>query len=82
MDYLLGADDIGRLGALRFRNAAGEFMHTPQEGERGIPPLLELTEIIGAAHAVERGTETEIGSCLSSRARDIVGRHASEMHGS
>jgi serine/threonine-protein kinase HipA len=59
MDYLLGVDDIGRMGALRFRNAAGEFLRTPQEDERGIPPLLELTDIIGAAHAVERGTETE-----------------------
>lgn len=59
MDYLLGVDDIGRVGALRYRNTAGEFMRTPQQGERGIPPLLELIEIIGAAHAVERGTETE-----------------------
>jgi serine/threonine-protein kinase HipA len=58
MDFLLGVDDISRVGALRLRNATGEFMRTPQDGERGIPPLLELTEIIGAAHAVERGTET------------------------
>lgn len=59
MDYLLGVDDVGRMGALRLRNASGEFMRTPQRGERGIPPLLELTQVIGAAHAVERGTETE-----------------------
>ena len=58
MDYLLGVDDVGRVGALRIRNATGEFMRTPGDGERGIPPLLELTEIVGAAHAVERGTET------------------------
>jgi serine/threonine-protein kinase HipA len=58
MDYLLGVDDVGRVGALRFRNATGEFMRTPENGERGIPPLLELGEIVGAAHAVERGTET------------------------
>jgi serine/threonine-protein kinase HipA len=58
MDYLLGVDDVSRVGALRFRNAIGEFMRTPENGELGIPPLLELTEIIGAAHAVERGTET------------------------
>jgi serine/threonine-protein kinase HipA len=58
MDFLLGVDDISRVGALRLRNATGEFMRTPEDGERGIPPLLELTEIIGAAHAVERGTET------------------------
>jgi serine/threonine-protein kinase HipA len=59
LDYLLGVDDVSRIGALRFRNTAGEFLRTPHEGERGIPPLLELTQIIGAAHAVERGTETE-----------------------
>lgn len=59
MDYLLGVDDVARVGALRFRNSAGEFLRTPQGDERGIPPLMELTEIIGAAHAVERGTETE-----------------------
>lgn len=59
MDYLLGVDDISRIGALRLRDAAGEFMRTPRADERGIPPLLELTEIVGAAHAVERGTETE-----------------------
>src|SRR5260370_10863410 len=58
MDYLLGVDDVGRVGALRFRNATGEFMRTPVDGERRTPPLPELTEIIGAAHAVERGTET------------------------
>jgi serine/threonine-protein kinase HipA len=58
MDYLLGVDDVGRIGALRFRSAIGEFMRTPGDGEREIPPLLELTEILSAAHAVERGTET------------------------
>jgi serine/threonine-protein kinase HipA len=58
MDYLLGVDDVSRVGALRFRNSTGEFVRTPHGGERGIPPLLELTEIIGAAHAVERGMET------------------------
>ena len=58
MDYLLGVDDVSRVGALRFRNAIGEFMRTPENGELGIPPLLELTEITGAAHAVEHGTET------------------------
>jgi serine/threonine-protein kinase HipA len=59
MNYLVGVDDVGRVGALRFRNATGEFMRTPDDCEGGIPPLLELTEIVGAAHAVERGTETE-----------------------
>src|SRR5271163_3479776 len=79
MDYLLGVDDIGRMGALRFRDAAGEFMRTPREGERGIPPLLELTEIIGAAHAVERGTETDRDLAYLRGARDVVGQYAPEM---
>jgi serine/threonine-protein kinase HipA len=38
MDYLLGVDDVGRAGALRFRNTTGEFMRTPEDGERGIRP--------------------------------------------
>ena len=59
IDYLLGVDDVSRVGALRFRNADGKFMRTPEGGERGVPPLLELAQIIGAAHAVERGMETE-----------------------
>jgi len=74
MDYLLGVDDVSRIGALRFRNAAGEFLRTPQGGERGIPALLELTQIIGAAHAVERGTETEKDlACLRGRATSLGG---------
>ena len=74
MDYLLGVDDVSRIGALRFRNAAGEFLRTPQGRERGIPALLELTQIIGAAHAVERGTETEKDlACLRGRATSLGG---------
>jgi len=74
MDYLLGVDDIGRMGALRFRNAEGEFVRTPQHGERGIPPILELTQIISASHAVERGTETEADlAFLRGRATSLGG---------
>lgn len=58
MDFLLNVDDVSRIGALRFRNAEGQFMRIPQGGDRGLPPLLELTQVIGAAHAVERGTES------------------------
>jgi len=58
MDYLLGVDDVGRVGALRFRNALENSMRTPGDGERRIPPLLELTEIVGAAQRGGARTET------------------------
>lgn len=59
MDYLLGVDDISRIGALRLRDAGGRFVRAIEDGERGTPPLLELGDILNASHAVERGTETE-----------------------
>lgn len=59
MDYLLGVDDISRIGALRLRDAEGRFVRAIEDGERGTPPLLELADILSASHAVERGTETE-----------------------
>lgn len=59
MDYLLGVDDVSRVGALRFRDAEGRFVRAIADGERGTPPLLELAEIMNASHAVERGSETE-----------------------
>ncbi|WP_245754373.1 type II toxin-antitoxin system HipA family toxin [Candidatus Accumulibacter aalborgensis] len=59
MDYLLGVDDISRIGALRLRDADGRFVRAIEDGQRGTPPLLELADILNASHAVERGTETE-----------------------
>lgn len=59
MDYLLGVDDISRVGALRLRDAEDRFVRAIEDGERGTPPLLELADILSASHAVERGTETE-----------------------
>ncbi len=59
LDYLLGVDDVSRVGALRLRDATGRFVRAVDEGERGTPPLLELADLLSASHAVERGTETE-----------------------
>ena len=59
LDYLLGVDDASRVGALRLRDAEGRFLRASEEGEPGMPPLLELADILSASHAVERGTETE-----------------------
>jgi serine/threonine-protein kinase HipA len=59
MDYLLGVDDISRIGALRLLDASGNFLHTGHDGGRGTPPLLELAHLFGATRAVEMNKETE-----------------------
>ena len=58
-DYLVGVDDFSRVGALRLRDETGNYLRTVESGERAAPPLLELGQLLGASHAVERGTETE-----------------------
>ena len=59
MDYLLGVDDVSRIGALRLVDDSGNFLRTIEDGGRGTPPLLELAQIIGATRAVELNRETE-----------------------
>ncbi|RQR65367.1 type II toxin-antitoxin system HipA family toxin [Burkholderia sp. Bp9125] len=59
MDYLLGVDDMSRIGALRLVDEAGNFLRTIEDGGRGTPPLLELAQLIGATRAVELNQETE-----------------------
>jgi serine/threonine-protein kinase HipA len=59
MDYLLGVDDESRVGAIRFANDQGIFQRTIEDDGRRAPPLVELAQLLGASHAVERGTETE-----------------------
>ncbi|MFM0097295.1 type II toxin-antitoxin system HipA family toxin [Paraburkholderia nemoris] len=59
MDYLLGVDDMSRIGALRLMDEAGNYLRTTEDGGRGTPPLLELAHLIGATRAVEMNKETE-----------------------
>lgn len=59
MDYLLGVDDMSRIGAIRLMGADGRFLRTIEDGGRGTPPLLELAQLIAASHAVEMNKETE-----------------------
>ncbi|AOJ06981.1 type II toxin-antitoxin system HipA family toxin [Burkholderia mayonis] len=59
MDYLLGVDDLSRIGALRLVDEAGHFLRTIENGGHGTPPLLELAQLIGATRAVEMNKETE-----------------------
>lgn len=57
-DYLTAVDDFSRVGALRLRDADGNFLRTFDEGARATPPLLELQRIYDATQAVERNQET------------------------
>ena len=58
MDYLLGVDDMSRIGALRLVDEAGNYLRSIEDGGRGTPPLLELGHLIGATRAVEMNKET------------------------
>lgn len=56
-DYLLGVRDDLRQGALRFREPnAGEFLAPP---DMGVPSLLDLPTLLGAAERLERDEESE-----------------------
>lgn len=56
-DILTSVDDFSRVGALRLRDAEGEFMRS-EVGFR-TPQLIELDKIYAAARAVEQGSESE-----------------------
>ncbi|WP_137925405.1 type II toxin-antitoxin system HipA family toxin [Cupriavidus sp. 2SB] len=60
MDYLLGVDDTSRIGAIRlFDPETRRFLRVIEDGERGTPPLLELSQLMAASRAVELNKETE-----------------------
>ena len=56
LDYVLALDDASRIGALRFRAAAGGPFLAAGGGK--IPPLVQLGALINAADAVHGETET------------------------
>lgn len=58
LDFLLAVDDSSRMGALRFRDEAGVFQASAEDGKRRTPPLLELRQLMSASRAVEMSTET------------------------
>src|SRR5205823_1394805 len=58
LDFLLAVDDFSRVGALRFQDEHGAFQRTPEDGARRAPPLIELTLLLAASHAVETNRET------------------------
>ena len=56
-DTLAAVDDFSRVGALRLRDADGQFLRS--DAIFRTPQLIELDKIYAAARAVEQGTETE-----------------------
>jgi serine/threonine-protein kinase HipA len=57
IDYLLRVNDESRQGALRFSETeGGEFL---AQGERKIPPLIELHHLLSAAERVTEDTESD-----------------------
>ncbi|MEI8156843.1 MAG: type II toxin-antitoxin system HipA family toxin [Burkholderiales bacterium] len=59
IDYLLGVDDISRIGAIRMLDLdSGAFLRTIEDDKRGTPPLLELAQLLAASRAVELNKET------------------------
>lgn len=56
-DFLLGVADVSRLGALRFR-CAGEVDFQAPTGT-GVPGLIQLGALLGAAERIDRGEETD-----------------------
>ncbi len=54
-DYLVSVDDYSRIGALRLRDAKGQFLG-PSDRDR-TPQLIDLGKIASSIHRVEKGTE-------------------------
>jgi len=50
LDYLLGVSDITRQGALRFKREPGEAFQYP---DARVPKLIELSELLDAARAID-----------------------------
>jgi serine/threonine-protein kinase HipA len=62
IDYLLGATDIVRQGALRFRLTPDGPFEAPLSEERGhanIPPLIELPELLNAANVLSEDPDSK-----------------------
>lgn len=57
IDFLLGVRDDLRQGALRFRDPDGDVFLAPEA--TGVPSLIELPRLLGAAERVERKAETD-----------------------
>lgn len=56
-DYLLGVEDVSRLGALRFRYAGDEVFQASRQ--QGVPGMVALGRLLGVTERILRDEETE-----------------------
>jgi len=56
-DFLVSVDDFSRIGALRLRDARGEFLGSGEDYRT--PQFIDLEHIYASTRAVERGTDTD-----------------------
>jgi serine/threonine-protein kinase HipA len=71
-DILAAVDDFSRVGALRLRDANGDFLRS--EAAFRTPQLIELEKIYNATRALEQGTETAADlTFLQGRATSLGG---------
>jgi serine/threonine-protein kinase HipA len=78
VDYLLGVRDDLRQGALRFREPdTGVFLAPP---DTGVPSLLDLPRLLGAADHLERDEESEDELATLLRAGSSLGGARPKSH--
>ena len=77
IDFLLGARDDQRHGALRFQLNGGPFL---AEGERGVPPVVNLPRLLNAATEFERDTANASDLRLLLRAGGSLGGARPKSH--
>lgn len=59
LDFLLDVHDVSRIGALRFSFDGGTtFVTDSGPGKRAAPPLIEMKDLMRAASAVDKDTES------------------------
>lgn len=77
-DYLLGVRDDLRQGALRFREQDGGAFLAPPDS--GVPSLLDLPRLLGAASRLERDEESEEELATLLRAGSSLGGARPKAH--
>lgn len=77
IDFLLGVRDDQRQGALRFQHDGGPFL---ADGERGVPPLVNLPRLLNAAMEFERDTASASDLRLLLRAGGSLGGARPKSH--
>jgi serine/threonine-protein kinase HipA len=77
IDFLLGVRDDQRQGALRFQYDGGPFL---ADGERGVPPLVNLPRLLNAAMEFERDAASASDLRLLLRAGGSLGGARPKSH--